>query len=92
MDPQGILKAFPKRKKIRADPSSKALAKVPRREEGEAGGELAHPQNSHTRTLSRLFSSRVSGSGLTRVGAEISSYLLCVCFGLSPCLLVRVSL
>nr|XP_048295074.1 DNA polymerase lambda isoform X3 [Myodes glareolus] len=41
MDPQGILKAFPKRKKIRADPTSKALAKVPRREEGEAGDWLS---------------------------------------------------
>lgn len=44
MDPQGILKAFPKRKKIRADPSSKALAKVPRKEAGDAGGELARPR------------------------------------------------
>ncbi|XP_034351963.1 DNA polymerase lambda isoform X2 [Arvicanthis niloticus] len=40
MDPQGILKAFPKRKKIHADPSSKALAKIPRREAREAGGWL----------------------------------------------------
>lgn len=55
MDPQGILKAFPKRKKIRADPSSKALAKVPRREEGEAGGELAHRQNSHTELTALCF-------------------------------------
>ncbi|XP_005063589.1 DNA polymerase lambda [Mesocricetus auratus] len=37
MDPQGIWKAFPKRKKIRADPPSKALAKIPKREAGEAG-------------------------------------------------------
>ncbi|XP_030664001.1 DNA polymerase lambda isoform X2 [Nomascus leucogenys] len=36
MDPRGILKAFPKRKKIHADASSKVLAKIPRREEGEA--------------------------------------------------------
>ncbi|XP_050000777.1 DNA polymerase lambda isoform X4 [Alexandromys fortis] len=41
MDPQGILKAFPKRKKIRADPSSKALAKVPRKEAGDAGDWLS---------------------------------------------------
>jgi hypothetical protein len=46
MDPRGILKAFPKRKKIHAHPSSKALAKIPKREEGEeAGGELVYPQN-----------------------------------------------
>ncbi|XP_032035530.1 DNA polymerase lambda isoform X1 [Hylobates moloch] len=36
MDPRGILKAFPKRKKIHADASSKVLAKIPRRKEGEA--------------------------------------------------------
>ncbi|XP_023062224.1 DNA polymerase lambda isoform X2 [Piliocolobus tephrosceles] len=36
MDPRGILKAFPKRKKIHADASLKVLAKIPRREEGEA--------------------------------------------------------
>ncbi|XP_055107534.1 DNA polymerase lambda isoform X6 [Symphalangus syndactylus] len=36
MDPRGILKAFPKRKKIHADASSKVLEKIPRREEGEA--------------------------------------------------------
>lgn len=41
MDPQGILKAFPKRKKIHADPSSKALAKIPKREAGEARGWLS---------------------------------------------------
>uniref|UniRef100_A0A5F8A2V0 DNA polymerase lambda n=1 Tax=Macaca mulatta TaxID=9544 RepID=A0A5F8A2V0_MACMU len=35
MDPRGILKAFPKRKKIHADASSKVLAKIPRKEEGE---------------------------------------------------------
>lgn len=47
MDPRGILKAFPKRKKIHADPSSKALAKIPKQEDGEAGGEQTHPQNPH---------------------------------------------
>lgn len=41
MDPQGILKAFPKRKKIHADPSSNALAKIPKREAGEARGWLS---------------------------------------------------
>ncbi|XP_045047530.2 DNA polymerase lambda isoform X4 [Desmodus rotundus] len=35
MDPRGILKAFPKRKKIHADSSSKALAKIPKKEDGE---------------------------------------------------------
>ncbi|KAM7074026.1 DNA polymerase lambda isoform 3-T3 [Molossus nigricans] len=35
MDPRGILKAFPKRKKIHTNPSSKALAKIPKREDGE---------------------------------------------------------
>nr|XP_019580512.1 PREDICTED: DNA polymerase lambda isoform X1 [Rhinolophus sinicus]XP_019580513.1 PREDICTED: DNA polymerase lambda isoform X1 [Rhinolophus sinicus]XP_019580514.1 PREDICTED: DNA polymerase lambda isoform X1 [Rhinolophus sinicus] len=39
MDSGGILKAFPKRKKIHANPSSKALAKIPKREEGEGTGE-----------------------------------------------------
>lgn len=92
MDPQGILKAFPKRKKIRADPSSKALAKVPRKEAGDAGGELARPRTHALEpSAAHLFSPRVkSGSGLTRVGAEISIYLLCVCFGLH--LLFSVSL
>lgn len=48
MDPRGILKAFPKRKKIHADASSKVLAKIPRREEGEeAEGEMTHSQNPH---------------------------------------------
>ncbi|XP_021505574.1 DNA polymerase lambda isoform X1 [Meriones unguiculatus] len=41
MDPQGILKAFPKRKKIHADPAPKALAKIPKREAGEAGDWLS---------------------------------------------------
>lgn len=35
------MKAFPKRKKIHADPSSKALAKIPKREAGEAIGWLS---------------------------------------------------
>ncbi|XP_028630724.1 DNA polymerase lambda isoform X2 [Grammomys surdaster] len=41
MDPQGILKAFPKRKKIHADPSSKPLAKIPKREAGASRGWLS---------------------------------------------------
>ena len=48
MDPRGILKAFPKRRKIHTNPSSKALAKIPKREDGEeAGGEWIQPQNPH---------------------------------------------
>ncbi|XP_047409548.1 DNA polymerase lambda isoform X3 [Sciurus carolinensis] len=39
MDPRGILKAFPKRKKSHANSSSKALTKIPKREEGEEAGE-----------------------------------------------------
>lgn len=41
MDSGGILKAFPKRKKIHSNSSSKALVKIPKREEGTAaaGGE-----------------------------------------------------
>ncbi|XP_021564952.1 DNA polymerase lambda, partial [Carlito syrichta] len=37
MDPGGILKAFPKRRRIHAGLASKALAKIPRRDVGEAG-------------------------------------------------------
>ncbi|XP_010818200.1 DNA polymerase lambda isoform X2 [Bos indicus] len=39
MDPKGILKAFPKRKKIHTNPSSTTLAKIPKREDREAAGE-----------------------------------------------------
>ena len=46
MDPRGILKAFPKRKKINTNPSSKTLAKIPKREDREeAGGEWIHPED-----------------------------------------------
>ncbi|XP_053439728.1 DNA polymerase lambda isoform X2 [Nycticebus coucang] len=47
MDPRGILKAFPKRKKIHANPSSKALAKIPKREEGEEAGEWLSSLRAH---------------------------------------------
>lgn len=48
MEPRGILKAFPKRKKIHTNPSSKALAKIPKREDREeAGGEWTQPQDPH---------------------------------------------
>ncbi|XP_068817540.1 DNA polymerase lambda [Capricornis sumatraensis] len=39
MDPRGILKAFPKRKKIHTNPSSKTLAKIAKREDREEAGE-----------------------------------------------------
>ncbi|XP_007938125.1 DNA polymerase lambda [Orycteropus afer afer] len=42
MDPTGILKAFPKRKKIHANPSSQTSVKIPKREDREeAGGWLS---------------------------------------------------
>lgn len=47
MDPRGILKAFPKRKKIHTNSPSKALAKIPKREHGEAAG----GEQTHLRTL-----------------------------------------
>ncbi|XP_063526248.1 DNA polymerase lambda isoform X4 [Pongo pygmaeus] len=47
MDPRGILKAFPKRKKIHADASSKVLAKIPRREEGEETEEWLSSLRAH---------------------------------------------
>lgn len=47
MDPRGILKAFPKRKKIHASPSSRASSKIPRREEGEAAGEWLSDVRAH---------------------------------------------
>ncbi|XP_008580224.1 PREDICTED: DNA polymerase lambda isoform X2 [Galeopterus variegatus] len=47
MDPRGILKAFPKRKKILANPSSKALAKIPKREAGEEAGEWLNSLRAH---------------------------------------------
>lgn len=47
------MKAFPKRRKIHANPSSKALAKIPKQEGGEeAGGEQIHSQNPHVLELS----------------------------------------
>ncbi|XP_032464574.1 DNA polymerase lambda isoform X1 [Phocoena sinus] len=47
MDSRGILKAFPKRKKIHTNPSSKALAKIPKREDGEAAGEWLSSVRAH---------------------------------------------
>ncbi|KAF6317732.1 DNA polymerase lambda [Rhinolophus ferrumequinum] len=47
MDSGGIVKAFPKRKNIHANPSSKALAKIPKREEGEGTGEWLSSLRTH---------------------------------------------
>ncbi|XP_023402567.2 DNA polymerase lambda isoform X1 [Loxodonta africana] len=47
MDPRGILKAFPKRKKIHANPSSKAIAKMPKREDREEAGEWLSSLRAH---------------------------------------------
>ncbi|XP_012873002.1 PREDICTED: DNA polymerase lambda [Dipodomys ordii] len=47
MDPRGILKAFPKRKKIQAHPASKELAKIPKREEGKEAGEWLSSIRAH---------------------------------------------
>ncbi|XP_012517200.1 PREDICTED: DNA polymerase lambda isoform X2 [Propithecus coquereli] len=60
MDPRGILKAFPKRKKIHANSSSEALAKIPKREEGEETGEW----------LSSLWA-HVVPTGIGRARAEL---------------------
>ncbi|XP_051002625.1 DNA polymerase lambda [Acomys russatus] len=59
MDSQGIVKAFPKRKKIHADPSSKALAKIPKREAGD-GGEWLSSLRAH-----------VMPAGIGRARAEL---------------------
>ncbi|XP_047616375.1 DNA polymerase lambda isoform X2 [Phacochoerus africanus] len=47
MDPRGILKAFPKRRKIHTSPSTKALAKIPKREDGEEAGEWLSSVRAH---------------------------------------------
>ncbi|XP_036293750.1 DNA polymerase lambda isoform X2 [Pipistrellus kuhlii] len=47
MDPRGILKAFPKRKKSLANPSSKALAKIPKREDEEEAREWLSSLQAH---------------------------------------------
>ncbi|XP_027623192.1 DNA polymerase lambda isoform X2 [Tupaia chinensis] len=69
MDPRGILKAFPKRKKIHANPSSKALAKVPKREKEEDSGEWLSPLRAHVvptgigRTRAELFEKQIVQHG-----------------------------
>uniref|UniRef100_A0A9L0T9N9 DNA polymerase n=1 Tax=Equus caballus TaxID=9796 RepID=A0A9L0T9N9_HORSE len=60
MDPRGILKAFPKRKKIHTNSPSKALAKIPKREHGEAGGEWLSSLRAH-----------VLPTGIGRARAEV---------------------
>ncbi|XP_004579998.2 DNA polymerase lambda [Ochotona princeps] len=47
MDSGGILKAFPKRKKIHSNSSLKAVVKIPKREEGTAAGEWFHSLRVH---------------------------------------------
>ncbi|XP_054437367.1 DNA polymerase lambda isoform X1 [Pteronotus mesoamericanus] len=47
MDPRGILKAFPKRKKFHANPSPKALAKIPKKEDGEGATEWLSSLRAH---------------------------------------------
>ncbi|XP_003475070.1 DNA polymerase lambda isoform X3 [Cavia porcellus] len=47
MDPRGILKAFPKRKKIHANPPSNAPAKIPKRQEREEAGEWLSSLRAH---------------------------------------------
>ncbi|XP_008268608.2 DNA polymerase lambda isoform X1 [Oryctolagus cuniculus] len=69
MDPGGILKAFPKRKKIHANSSLKAFAKIPKREEGEAAGEWLHSLRVHVvptgigRARAELFEKQVVQHG-----------------------------
>ncbi|XP_059254378.1 DNA polymerase lambda isoform X1 [Mustela nigripes] len=60
MDPGGILKAFPKRRKIHASPSSKALVKKPKQEGGEEAGEWLSSLRAH-----------VVPSGIGRARAEL---------------------
>ncbi|KAF7482206.1 Hypothetical predicted protein [Marmota monax] len=60
MDPRGILKAFPKRKKSHVNPSSKALTKIPKREEGEEAGEWLSSLRAH-----------VVSTGIGRARAEL---------------------
>ncbi|XP_034883494.1 DNA polymerase lambda isoform X3 [Mirounga leonina] len=60
MDPGGILKAFPKRRKIHANPSSKALTKIPKQEGGEEAGEWLSSLRAH-----------VVPSGIGRARAEL---------------------
>ncbi|XP_064451265.1 DNA polymerase lambda isoform X5 [Mirounga angustirostris] len=60
MDPGGILKAFPKRRKIHANPSSKALTKITKQEGGEEAGEWLSSLRAH-----------VVPSGIGRARAEL---------------------
>ncbi|XP_071071793.1 DNA polymerase lambda isoform X2 [Dasypus novemcinctus] len=69
MDPGGILKAFPKRKKIHANSSSKAHAKIPKRKEGEEAGEWLSSLRAHIvptgigRARAELFEKQITQYG-----------------------------
>ncbi|KAM8781747.1 DNA polymerase lambda isoform 2-T2 [Rhynchonycteris naso] len=60
MDPRGILKAFPKRKKIHSNSTSKALVKIPKREDGEGAREWLSSLRAH-----------VMPTGIGRARAEL---------------------
>ncbi|KAM6185878.1 DNA polymerase lambda [Rhynchocyon petersi] len=68
MDPRGILKTFPKRKKINANPSSKILAKSAKKEDAE-GGEWLSALRAHVvptgigRTRAELFEKQIIQHG-----------------------------
>ncbi|KAB1271454.1 DNA polymerase lambda [Camelus dromedarius] len=69
MDPRGILKAFPKRKKIHTNPSSKALTKIPKREDREETGEWLSSLRAHVvptgigRARAELFENQIVQHG-----------------------------
>ncbi|XP_006182996.2 DNA polymerase lambda isoform X1 [Camelus ferus] len=69
MDPRGILKAFPKRKKIHTNPSSKALTKIPKREDREETGEWLSSVRAHVvptgigRARAELFENQIVQHG-----------------------------
>nr|XP_031538567.1 DNA polymerase lambda isoform X2 [Vicugna pacos] len=69
MDPRGILKAFPKRKKIHTNPSSKALTKILKREDREGTGEWLSSVRAHVvptgigRARAELFENQIVQHG-----------------------------
>lgn len=97
MDPRGILKAFPKRKKIQANLSSKALAKIPKREDGEGtGGKWTQSQKPHMLEPSDFLHCSWPESDirleltLPAQGLQVALYLPCTRLGphsLTGCLL-----
>ncbi|XP_066094912.1 DNA polymerase lambda isoform X2 [Saccopteryx bilineata] len=60
MDPRGILKAFPKRKKTHSNSTSNALVKIPKREDGEGAREWLSSLRAH-----------VMPTGIGRARAEL---------------------